>query len=352
MPVFNGSSHVRAAIDSILAQTHHDFELLIIDDGSTDSTPQIIESYRDSRMRVVRFEHNRGLSAALNHGLEVASATLVARQDADDVSRPGRLEQQLACFRQDGRLVIAGSQARAIDERGHVTGRVRRPLEPATILWYALVDNPFIHTAVMFKRAVALECGGYDAAFDPYSQDYALWWKMIQRGPALNLPDTLVDYRVNAASIIGMTGGSGGAAYRARFEQIVTTLASRHALEMFGDRLSADDARLLGGFVTGLDSSSLERFLAVFARMLAWYESAHPGITGRADFRATLARQYDAIAYRLRPPSRRLAARVYGSALRQHPALAGAFSWGRVAALITLGLHGRARLARAWGGAR
>ena len=348
MPVFNGASHLRAAIDSILAQTHRAFEFLIVDDGSTDATPQILATYQDSRIRVERFERNRGLSAALNHGLQLAAAPLIARQDADDVSHPRRLAAQLACFDQHAALVIAGSQARSLNERGAVIGKVNRPLERASIHWYAVVDNPFIHTAVMFQRSVALDCGGYEAAFDPYSQDYALWWRMIQRGPSLNLRDRLVDYRVNAASIIGRTGASGDGAYRARFEQVVTELVSRHALAEFGARgLPSEDARLLAGFIAGIDAARLDRFLDVFGRVLSWYEAMHPEAAASADFRATLARQYDAIAYRVRPPSRRNAARVYAGALSRHPALAGAFSWPRVIAMLTLGVRGRARLAGA-----
>ena len=348
MPVFNGAAHLRAAVDSILAQTHRAFEFLIVDDGSTDASPHILASYQDARIRIERFERNRGLSAALNHGLQMASAPLIARQDADDVSSPRRLAAQLECFRNDAGLVIAGSQARSLNERGAVIGEVNRPLERATIHWYAVVDNPFIHTAVMFRRDVALECGGYDAAFDPYSQDYALWWRMIQRGHSRNLRDRLVDYRVNPASIIGRTDAQDEPAYRSRFEHIVTELVSRHALEAFAAQaLSAEDARLLAGFVAGIDAARLDRFLDVFARALSWYEAMHPEAAASADFRATLARQYDAIAYRVRPPSRRHTARIYAGALSRQPALAGAFSWPRVIAMLTLGVQGRARLARA-----
>lgn len=346
MPVFNAAAHLRAAIDSILGQTHKEFEFLIVDDGSTDRSAEIVASYHDARLRVERFERNRGLSAALNHGLHVASAPLVARQDADDVSNSSRLAAQLECFRRDTALVIVGSQARSIDERGAVIGHVNRPIEPASIDWYALVDNPFIHTAVMYRRSVALDCGGYDAAFDPYSQDYALWWRMIQRGAARNLRDRLVDYRVSPDSIIGRVEAGADATYRTRFEAVVTELVTRHAVEAFASRgLIVEDAQLLAGFVIGVDQAALDRFLEVFGRILSWYEAAHPKITANADFRATLARQYDAIAYRLRPPSRRHAARVYASALALHPALARAFSWPRLVSTVALGAHGRARLA-------
>jgi glycosyltransferase involved in cell wall biosynthesis len=352
MPVFNGAAHLRAAVDSILAQTHRDFELLVVDDGSTDASPQILDSYRDARLRIERFERNRGLSAALNRGLELAAAPLVARQDADDVAREDRLATQLAYFRASAGVVLTGSQARSLNERGDVIGNVNRPLDPLSIQWYALVDNPFIHTSVMFQRSVAIGCGGYDAAFDPYSQDHALWWRMMQRGAVHNHADRLVDYRVNAASIIGRTEASEDSAYRSRFEQIVGDIVSRHALEAFGSRgLTPQDARLLAGFVAGIDADTLDRFLDVFARMLSWYEAAHPEATSREDFAHTLARQYDAIAYRVRPASRRSSARVYAHAISRRPGLVTALSWPRLIAMIVFGLQGRARLARTWSGA-
>src|SRR5690242_9663076 len=92
LPVYNGEAYLRSTVDSLLAQTFERFELLIVDDGSTDGTAAIARAFDDPRVRVERFETNRGLSAALNHGLQLAAAPLIARQDADDISRPDRLE--------------------------------------------------------------------------------------------------------------------------------------------------------------------------------------------------------------------------------------------------------------------
>src|SRR5262249_44337347 len=166
MPVHNGETYLRPAIDSLLAQTFGDFELIVIDDGSTDRTPAIAREYRDPRVRVERFEKNCGLSAALNHGLQMIHAPLVARQDADDVSRPDRLEAQVAVLRSQPDVALVGSQARAIDGAGRTMRMVWRPAEDLSIRWYALLDNPFIHTSVMFRRGAAVACGGFNAAFD------------------------------------------------------------------------------------------------------------------------------------------------------------------------------------------
>lgn len=168
----------------------------------------------------------------------------------------------------------------------------------------------------------------------------------------MNLADGLVDYRVNPDSIIAKTAAPRDADYRRRFEQVVTTLASRHALELFGSRgLTPEEAQRLGGFGAGIDAGGLGAFLDVFARILSWYEAMHPDATTSPDFLNTVARQYDAIAYRVRPPSRRQAVRVYAHALRRRPQLARVLSWPRVMATVAFGWHGRARLA-AWNRAR
>jgi hypothetical protein len=121
---------------------------------------------------------------------------------------------------------------------------------------------------------------------------------------------------------------------------------------MFGGRgLTAADAAVLGGFGAGIDADGVGRFLEVFSRLLSWYEAMHPEAPARTDFLNTIARQYDAIAYRVRPPSRRHAVRVYAHALRRRPRLARVVSWPRLIATVAFGGDGRARLA-AWHRAR
>jgi glycosyltransferase involved in cell wall biosynthesis len=353
MPAFNAAAHLRAAVDSVLSQTFRDFELLVVDDGSTDATTEILAEYRDGRVRVERFATNRGLSAALNHGLSCATADLIARLDADDVARPERLERQLACFRADAALVLLGSQARALTAGGRIAGIVERPIEPVSIQWYALLDNPFIHSAVMFRRAIAVGAGGYEDQFDPFSQDLALWWKMMKHGTARNLRDCLVDYRVNPVSIIGRLEADDDRAYRDRFAASALRLISRHTIEVFGPRgLTTDEARVLAGFASGIDAAELDRFLTLFIQMLRWFESDYPDATRHADFLATLARQFDAIAYRVRPATRRSTLKVYRRGIAEVPSLSTHISTQRLLAMLAFGLRGRAQLARVVAGIR
>jgi hypothetical protein len=345
MPVYNGERHLGAAIDSLLAQTFRDFDLIIVDDGSTDGSAAIVGSYTDARVRLVRLQRHEGLSAALNAGLRVAASPLVARQDADDLSEPHRLATQVELMRAHPALAIAGSRAVAMNEDGTTAGTVWRPIESASILWYSLVDNPFVHTSMIFRTAIVRdELGGFNARYDPFSQDYALWCDALDRYPAANLPDRLVKYRVHSASIIGALRQRDDD-YQNRFAGIIREIVGRHATRVMGDTALQDaDEALLAGFILGVDEGQAEPFLHLFERLLAQFAERHPGATGTADFLDTLARQFDALAFRITPWSRRATRAVYAHAVRQHPALRSHFSWTRALALTVLGRGGRERL--------
>jgi hypothetical protein len=221
---------------------------------------------------------------------------------------------------------------------------VRRPLEDLSIRWYALLDNPFIHTSVMFRRGAVLACGGFNAAFDPFSQDYALWWRIMQRHRVENLSKPLVDYRVNRnRSWVASTQGD-EAPHRAKFEGNRSQLVSRHVAEAYGAALRGRGALLMAGFLVGIDVQALQ-FLAVFNRLLDWLS----GLARRSARRAIFCgrwRASDAIAYRVSPPARSAALRTCGAALHRHPRLLTLLPWTNVAVLTMLGRSGRVRLSR------
>jgi glycosyltransferase involved in cell wall biosynthesis len=348
MAVFNGERHLHAAIESILAQTFTNFEFLIVDDGSTDRSREIILGYADSRIRLLTLPQNLGLSTALNTGLRAATAELIARQDADDVSEPGRLARQVAVMRARPDLALLGSQALAIDEEGRPVGAVWRCLEPASIGWFGLFDNPFAHTSVVFRKTVAWdELGGFDATFDPFSQDYALWCRIMRRHGVANMPDRLVRYRVRASSITGSLAGLHDEdRYQQRFASIVRRIVSENARQTFNaGTLSEREAEQLADLVLGSRADTIAQFLATFERLLTIYLERHPEASQSADFLETLARQFDALAFRVSPPTRRVAQAVYAHGLRHHPALLAYLSWPRVMALCVFGKTGRVRLA-------
>jgi glycosyltransferase involved in cell wall biosynthesis len=203
MPVYNGARYLREAIESILSQTFTDFEFLIINDGSHDDSQAILESYADRRIRLLVNGSNQGISAALNLGLAQARGTYVARQDADDVSHPSRLARQVAFLEAQPAIALLGTQAR-FWKQGVAPARTPsmwRALSHEAIKFQAVFGNPFFHTAVMYRRAVAWsELNGYCSDYR-ICQDFDLWLRMLQRHRVANLGEYLVDFRVHPHSI-------------------------------------------------------------------------------------------------------------------------------------------------------
>jgi glycosyltransferase involved in cell wall biosynthesis len=357
VPVHNGERYLRQAIDSVLAQSYPHFECLVVDDGSTDGSAAIYSGYTDARIRHVRVASNQGLSNALNIGLAAARTELIARLDADDVAEPQRLARQREVMLATPSLALLGSQAMAITPDGHERGTVRRPLDSASILWASLFDNPFIHPTVMFRASVVRdELGGFRTEYDPFSQDYDLWCRVMARHAVANLPDRLIRHRVHQSSIMGrLAKAEAPQPYDRRFEGIARDLIVRQARLLFEpDVLPDADAQLLPGLILGLHPEQVDRFLTVFERLLADFRRRVAG-TDTADFALTLARQFDALALHVTPPSRRAAARIYAAAMRRHREVREFLPWKRMLALLLFGRSGRERVAgavrRHWHGA-
>ena len=203
MAVRDGQRWLRAAVDSVLAQTFADFELLIIDDGSTDETPRILAEYdtRDRRVRVLT-QGQEGLAHALNRGLAAAAGSLIARLDADDEALPQRLRHQVDYLHAHPDIVLLGSWAQVIDEQGRVMHRrLRPPTESRSLAEVVLPrTNPFVHSSVMFRAAAARGAGGYRPALE-MAEDYDLWLRLCERGQIAILPEILVHYRRHGGNV-------------------------------------------------------------------------------------------------------------------------------------------------------
>lgn len=341
MPLFNAERHVGAAIESILGQSYRDFELLVVDDGSSDRSREIAASYADPRVRILTNERNLGLAATLNRGLAAARGALIARQDADDLSSPDRLARQVAVMAARPALALLGSQAHAVDEDGRPLKPVDRPVDEVSIRWYGLFDNPFVHTSVMFRRALVVDLPPHGYPEDAYAEDYALWSSLMRRYQVGNLPERLVTFRVRAGSKMGALEEMALEDVRLTgFPEIVRGLVRDNIVTAFAPQVSREDAALMSQFVLGVPREGLTRFLAIFLNVLMLF-SRQPGFRRTTDFRRTLARQFDAIACRVTPPGRVAALRVYGAALQVDPALAGHLSWMRAGALVLFGREGR-----------
>ena len=194
MSVYDGAPWVRDAVTSVLAQTLTDLELIVIDDGSTDATPDVLASLRDPRLRVER-RARQGLTLALNRALELARAPLLARLDADDLALPERLARQRRFLDANPQVGLLGTGAREIDLAGREVSIVRPPADDAAIRRVLIRANPFVHSTVMMRRSALERAGGYDPAF-AVAQDYDLWMRLAGVTRLANLPEPLVIRRL------------------------------------------------------------------------------------------------------------------------------------------------------------
>jgi glycosyltransferase involved in cell wall biosynthesis len=200
MPVFNSDRWLAKALASIQAQSFPDFELIVIDDGSTDQTAQIIaEAARgDARIRTARQDH-RGIAAALNSGIALARSQIIARMDGDDIAAVDRLRTQLAFLAAHPAVAGVGSWAYVIDEQNHRIGELKPETESALLHDLLPKQNPFVHSSMMLRADTIRSVGGYRPVLDG-AEDYDLWLRMSERAQLANIPQFLLDYRSHPAS--------------------------------------------------------------------------------------------------------------------------------------------------------
>jgi FkbM family methyltransferase len=201
MSVFNGQAFLSEAIESILGQTFGEFEFVVIDDGSTDKTAEILAQYasRDARLRVLRHD-NKGRPESLNVGIEVAKGKYIARMDADDVAMPCRLAEQIDFMERHPEVCLLGGAIELINSAGHVVKTSQPPLEDAEIRSTMLRYNPMFHPTVVMRKELALAAGGYRKALLD-ADDYDLWLRMSERSRLANLGATMVKYRVHSGQV-------------------------------------------------------------------------------------------------------------------------------------------------------
>ena len=187
MPVYNAGPYLSEAIQSVLDQTYDNLELVLVDDGSTDDSPEIATRFakEDHRLRVVR-QPNRGLVGALETGLAHVRGDLVARMDGDDRCPPHRLARQEALLHQNRGWVAVGSWAARIDERGRrLSPDWRTPVSPGAIRWMLCFESCLPHGAVTMRRAAVDRAGGYRGE---YGEDYDLWIRLLEEGELAQRP--------------------------------------------------------------------------------------------------------------------------------------------------------------------
>jgi glycosyltransferase involved in cell wall biosynthesis len=201
MPVYNGEPYLREAVESILKQTFTDFEFIIIDDGSTDRTWQILSEYaaQDERIILRRNPENLRLIKTLNKGLALARGKYIARQDADDISLPKRLATQVSYLQHHPEVGLLGTAYYRLYDQGQLSLR-QPPLTDTEIRWKLLFGNIWCHPSMMFRRQVLENDEPFDEQY-PHVEDYELWIRLLKHTCAATLPDPLVIYRVHEGSI-------------------------------------------------------------------------------------------------------------------------------------------------------
>jgi len=201
MPCFNGGPFLRDTLKSLLNQTFMDYELLIINDCSTDDSLGIIHSFNGPRIRVHTNSANLGQTKSLNVGLKRARGKYVVINDADDYSLPKRIETQLDFIVKNPEYPVVGTSCYVMDKQGRVTRTFMRPTDPLEIRLQFLSDTPMTHGSVILQREVILSMGGYNEEFR-IIQDYELWSNLMRKGlRVMNIPDILVVIRTFADSI-------------------------------------------------------------------------------------------------------------------------------------------------------
>ena len=229
MSVYNGEKYLREAIGSILNQTFTDFEFIIIDDGSTDRTRNILTEYADQDQRIVqvRNQENIGLTQSLNKGIKLARGIYIARQDADDISDRQRLKRQINYMQKHPEVGLLGTAYHLIDENGKYICTNYPETNDTAIRWRMLFRNAFIHTSIMIRREfLTQKCLSYSENL-PCSQDMGLWVQLMEYTQVANLKEPLVSLRRHDNSISTI-----------QFEEqerIATEISSKQLLRLLPD---------------------------------------------------------------------------------------------------------------------
>jgi GT2 family glycosyltransferase len=200
VPVYDGEAYIAKAIESVLSQSYCDFELLVIDDGSHDRTPEILARYAtlDPRVRVLRHD-NHGVGYTINRGLHEARGRYIAELGADDLALPGRLQKQCEFLDAHPDYVAVGGYLRIVDSHDRTIGTRTYPTSDERLRATMLLFNPFASPAIMYRREDAIAAGGYTTRFAT-CEDYDFLLRLARRGKVANLAEPMTAYRFHGTS--------------------------------------------------------------------------------------------------------------------------------------------------------
>lgn len=207
MPVYNGEKYLKPALKSLFNQTLKNFELIVINDGSTDKTSDILNSIKDKRLKIVNNGLNLGVAKSLNIGLGQANGKYIARCDADDICLPARLQKQVNFLNQNKLYALVGSkcelidsQERILDEKLIKNGVNDSVITDRQIRKQLLIRNPIIHPTVLMRKQLLLKVGNYRPIFNG-AEDYDLWFRLSKIGKLYNLKEQLLRKRIHKQTV-------------------------------------------------------------------------------------------------------------------------------------------------------
>ncbi len=197
MSAYNVEEYISQAIESILCQTFKDFELIIIDDHSTDNTLGIIKDFvkKDPRIKIVNNRKNLKIAASLNKGIKLSKSEIIARMDPDDIAHPDRLRRQFNFLRNNPNIAVVGSNILVINPEGKLISKREYPTTSKELKKVMFKYSPFAHPVIMFRKKVFDEFGGYDMKTVP-CEDIALWFKIGSKYEFASIKKPLLKYRL------------------------------------------------------------------------------------------------------------------------------------------------------------
>jgi len=256
MPVYNAGKYLGEAIQSILGQTFGNFEFLIINDGSTDNSLNIIKLFDDARIRLINHPKNMGLVASLNEGLKIANGQFIARMDADDISNPNRLQSQVDLLLTNPEIGLVGCHMDIIDEHKNIIGERIYQTSHDAIKVESLFRCPVPHPGIMLRKDYFINNNlFYNPSFSYYSEDYELWQRALSILKFANVDAKLLQYRI--------TSNQNSNLYAAGQKAETDAIRSNY-LKTLG--LKDDDCKLLLNF---LDGQLTTQSLLIFSQVLA-----------------------------------------------------------------------------------
>jgi hypothetical protein len=230
MPAYNRQDLMPEAIESILGQTFREFELIIVDDCSTDNTLQVAIGYqkRDTRIRIHHHKKNMGIAGARNTGLRLAQGKYIAWMDSDDISMPERIEKQFLFMESHPEIGVLGTAAIVIDTSGKYLGVMDYPLSHPLLLWALCFYDPIINPSAMVRSNLLLASGGYSTAFSQ-AEDYEMYARLSRSTQLANLPERLLRLRMHATNTSIM--------YRSKQLECSTIISSKMICDLTGNEV-------------------------------------------------------------------------------------------------------------------